>query len=422
MTTDAVSTHVIDSERIVLNALEFHPEWLEAIQPFLPESGMFYNPMHDRLYGAMLDLASHGQPFDILLAAHAAGVAVHDALDVISKLPSDFWLTAVVQKDLCIAHARLIQEAWIKRETYKAASRKDGVLELSQRLQKLASQGLSRSFDSDDLAMLLIAESSEQTKRLPYPFGMWQHASGGGVRPDELIIVAARPGVGKSVMLSQWAWQLASSGKRVLLFSAEMSAKSLTTRIASHITHRNLDNPKISEDLEAIDVAADAISRASLRIEEITSTAQIEASIKRLKGDVDVVFIDYLQQLMPMARANGEFEQVTAITRELDTMSMKYGLPFVVASQYSRNAQGGQPSMSDLRSSGQIEQAADVIISLWSKPEEAKEVTRSKVYVDVLKNRNGYTIHNTQNREYALWLNKPIFTFSEISNIREEVK
>jgi len=141
----------------------------------------------------------------------------------------------------------------------------------------------------------------------------------------------------------------------------------------------------------------------------------LENALKQHRDGLDMVFVDYLQQLFPGRRTMGEFETVTAVTRELDAMSMKYGLPFVVASQFSRNAEGQQPSMADLRSSGQIEQAADVIISLWTKAEEATNPNRAKVYFDVLKNRNGFTLHNTAGRQYALMLDKPCFTFREIT-------
>jgi replicative DNA helicase len=73
--------------------------------------------------------------------------------------------------------------------------------------------------------------------------------------------------------------------------------------------------------------------------------------------------------------------------------------------------------MASLRSSGHIEQAADVIVSLWSKPGEQTDPTRAKVYMDILKNRNGYTAINGA-REYALWFNKPTFTFHEIDTRR----
>lgn len=419
MNQDYTAPHSLDSERVILNALHFNPDWLEDIRSLIPDPDMFHLSMHEHLYKGILELSAESKPFDLLLAAEASGVSTSDALDVIDKLHPDLWLIARVQRSLIAAHALQVQDAWIKREAFNAAHRRDGAIELTQKLQRLTAQGSSRAFEPEDLAMLLISEAGAQTSRLDYPFSMWQHASGGGVRPDELIVIAARPGTGKSVMLAQWAWKLASSGKRVLFMSAEMSAKSLTTRIASHITGINLDHPVTSEELEANDTAADIISRSGLRIDEVTGVGQIEAALKKRPGETDVVFVDYLQQLTPMARTNGEFEQVTAVTRELDSMSMKYGLPFVVASQYSRNAEGQQPSMADLRSSGQIEQAADVIISLWSKPEETKVATRAKVYVDVLKNRNGYTLHNTQHREYALWLNKPVFTFSEMETYRK---
>ncbi len=156
--------------------------------------------------------------------------------------------------------------------------------------------------------------------------------------------------------------------------------------------------------------------RTSFTIQDLTAVEQLKTHLDK-NAAYDVVFVDYLQQLHTRSGGKGEFELVTSVTRQLDAMSKMFHLPFVVASQFSRAAEGQQPSMASLRSSGQIEQAADVIISLWSKPEEQTDPTRAKVYMDILKNRNGYTVINGA-REYALWFDKPTFTFRDIDQRR----
>lgn len=110
---------------------------------------------------------------------------------------------------------------------------------------------------------------------------------------------------------------------------------------------------------------------------------------------------------------------MAAIARALDAMGMKYSLSMVIWWQLDRVAENQQTGMASLRSSGQIDQAADASISLWPKGDEQTDPTRAEVRMDVPKNRDGYTINGS--REYALVLNKPIFTFGDIDPTRTEV-
>lgn len=406
------------SEKMTLAALNFHPEWTPQVREVLPDPEMFTTLMYDKLYRGFLSLYDAEGTADLVLAAERGGVPLAVALDVLLELPSDLWIIAKLDLDRLLIHARSIQSAWIHQQTILAAERQDGAQILIDKLSQLARTGTDKRFNAEELAMLLITENANPSERLPYPFQPWQFASSGGMRRDEMVVIAARPQTGKTAIMLQWAWELSGSGKKVLFASAEMSAKALIQRLASHLSHRNLMSPSSAEDHHLLSAMADQISRSGFFIHELSTTAQVEERLKNEGDELDVVFIDYLHQLEPRGRFQGEYERVTSVTRELDAMSMRYSMPLVVASQFNRQAERQQPTMADLRSSGQIEQAADVIISLWGKPEEQVNPRRAKVHFDILKNRNGTSLHNTDGHEYALWFDKPTFTFSDMETGR----
>ena len=407
------------SEQIILVALNFHNEWLDDLADTLPQADLFAVPLHQDLYAAMQQLHRDGQAFDLCSVAITAQKSLHQTISLLDTLPPDLWLYAKLDREKVLTHAKLVAEAYVRRQVDEATRKGETADQLMQRVSGLQQRGADRLFNAEELALLAFKEAHEQPVRLPYPFALLQQVSSGGVRQDELVIVAGRPGTGKTAWMLQWAWFLASQGRRVLFASAEMSAQSLIKRISTQITGRNLMNPNSAEDRDALNQAIEQISASGLSILELTETAQLERHIRQTDR-YDIVFVDYLQNLNSRAAAKGDYELVTTVTRELDAMSMKYGLPLVVASQFSRLAENQQPGMATLKSSGQIEQAADVIISLWAKNEEQTDPTRAKVYMDVLKNRNGYTIINGS-KEYALLLNKPLFTFTDTETQRPEV-
>ena len=412
-----------EAERSILAALMLRPDLLPKIREVLPTAEMFHTNLYRRVYAAALSADDQGKLPDYLTilatdatlsAAEVSGLVV-EALDI---LPPSFLHDPTLRQQQIETHAALIKEAYARRETQLALQRGESAEAVLSRLATLSKRGADKFYDADELASLVFSEMSERRGKTPYPYRLLQECSDGGIRSDELIIVAGRPGAGKSAMLQNMAWHAATCGKRVLFASAEMSAASIGLRLVSSLSGQGLMQFTGMTDRDRVMEALKTLAEQHLYLYELSNVAQLEEKLKEYQGQIDIVFVDYLQKMQPKARGKSTYETVSAISHELDDLSHRYDVPFVVACQFNRAADRSQPTMADLRDSGQIEADADVIISLWEKKEDRQDARRSKVYIDVLKNRNGYTVQNTQTHEYALWFNKPIFTFSDLDHRR----
>lgn len=214
-----------------------------------------------------------------------------------------------------------------------------------------------------------------------------------GMRPGELHILAARPGQGKTVLALQLAYQAAAHGKSVLIFSLEMQSRELMSRLvscASHTYFRNIQTGDL--DAEQWERITDCVAklakqnlyiddRPGLSIDEIRSVARSH----RNRIGVDLIIIDYLQ----LASGDGESDVVRVgnVSKGCKMMAKELNCPVLALSQFNRGVEqraDGRPKLSDLRSSGQIEQDADVVAMLHKVDERCTELI-------VEKNRHGKT-------------------------------
>jgi replicative DNA helicase len=212
----------------------------------------------------------------------------------------------------------------------------------------------------------------------------------GGFRPGNLIILAARPGGGKSAMAVNMATYIACAGKRVAIFSVEMSNTELYFRMIgaeAQISIGSLLGGYFHKDhWLGIADASDRISKQSIQIDDSGSlnTDQLWARCKRAAADggLDLIIVDYLQLLGGPGKSL--YEKVTNISRELKKLAKDLKCPVIALSQLHRlEKETDEPQLSDLRESGAIEQDADVVMFLWAGQHEG--VRKCKI----AKQRNG---------------------------------
>jgi len=228
----------------------------------------------------------------------------------------------------------------------------------------------------------------------------------GGVEPDEFVLIAARPGVGKSIMLMNIAEHAVRTGKVVALFSLEMADIQLARRALSGASGVN------SHGLRTGRVTADEYTRAMGGLTRLNdelgdnlyidhrgglTPAQIRAEalrLRALRGRVDAVLIDYTQLIKVLDR-NKRYEEVTAISIAMKALAREMNCPVIAAAQLSRALeQRGEkrPQLSDLRDSGQLEQDADIVLGLYLDAMYDRDTADVNVLeVIVLKFRNGPT-------------------------------
>jgi len=234
----------------------------------------------------------------------------------------------------------------------------------------------------------------------------------GGLFPGELFILAARPGVGKTALACQVAQHVAGAGKLVYFVSLEMSAVELTTRLLcsqSGVSSRRIRTASLTQaDCSQLVEAGATLSGAKMLLHErpAMAAADIRRTARRLasKG-LSLIVVDYLQRVTPEKRKGDRkrYEEVGAIVESLKTLARELNLPVLCLCQSGRGADEEDPDLKDLRESGDIEQAADVVAFLvrniqwrdYNSPQEKgrwpkdKDRQESKARLRLRKNRNG---------------------------------
>ena len=388
----------------------------------LPTGEYFSDDKLGQIYKVALDLKKNDMEIDFAVLSDSlrSKVASSELAHILTESYNDNPMISIKHSDEAAeSHAFMIREAWAKRNIYlnlKSNASMDEVIAVYKEMEK--SKG--KLFKSDELAGYLfdmIAKRALQKDYMQFPFDILKKATM-GLRAGQMIIVGSRPSVGKTSFLENIAFHLAEKGKNVLFASAEMDAESLGLRTLSRLSGIDLfrlRDPSLLSGIlsERYNEAIDRYSSSKMLIYDLGAMPLPQLDSLLEKELVDIVFLDYLSLVEPGKKYRGTYEKVTFASQEIKRMAVKHKVPFIVASQYNRVAANIQPKMSDLRDSGQVEQDADVVISLWTKGEEING--RTKVYIDLLKNRNGYTFANNPNKEYYLWFEKARTTFHDVS-------
>ena len=224
-----------------------------------------------------------------------------------------------------------------------------------------------------------------------------------GLRPGNLFVIAARPGIGKTTLAINMAhMQLAVDEKTVLFFSLEMSSEELVTRMLTAETAIPQQKIKVgalsADEWREIEEARENIGEFKLFIEDsggltLDQLASKAREVHNIHG-VDIIYVDYLQLMTGTGRSNRQ-EDVAEISRGLKVLAKELNIPIVALSQLNRGVEGRtnkRPRLSDLRESGAIEQDADAVVMIY-RPGEYKEVdnTNGATTLFIEKNRHGPT-------------------------------
>lgn len=291
----------------------------------------------------------------------------------------------------------LFKELSVKREVEESMINELDLEILKEKLEQIYKKGLSRWLTAQDLKNLayeILANKKEAS--VLYYLSLLDKTTG-GIEKGQYIIIAGRPSVGKSALLQYIALKNAEKGKKVLFVSVEMSEEMIVSRILK--TYKPETIPATFNILIAGD------------------TQTIEAEIREKARDFDLVLIDYIQLLRPRTKTKDMYERITFVSEELKKIATKFNLPLVCASQFSRKAEKQQPTLADLKESGALEQDADVVISLWKDDEDEDLLLDENlvpIRVDLLKNRNGRTFSNSDNKDYQIMFKRDEFRFFDV--------
>jgi replicative DNA helicase len=411
----------LESEKAVLGSIMLRKDAIQEVDDVINEES-FYAQKHKIIYKAMLDLVLKNEPIDMLSLSNK--LTEQKLLDSIggNKYLAD--IINVVPSSTNVRHyAEIVQKKYVLRSLIEAA---DFVSELAfeeddNHMEEILDQAEKKIFSvvsspkSQKFVTIkdALPEAWERFEKLQEHKGALRGVPTGfkdldnmlsGLQKTDLVILAARPSVGKTTLALDIA-RLAATvhDQSVGIFSLEMSTQQLIDRMLSAESKVNawkLRTGNVSNDMDftAIRDSIDKLSKAKIHIEDRAGNtiSGMKAAARRLKAEkgLDLIIIDYLQLMTTSKSYDNMVNQVTEISRSLKGLAKELDVPVLALSQLSRavESRGGKPRLSDLRDSGSIEQDADVVMFIHREDKGKDESERTNI-VEILieKHRNGPT-------------------------------
>ncbi|MFD1734969.1 replicative DNA helicase [Bacillus salitolerans] len=411
----------IEAEQAVLGAIFLEASSLTVVSEILiPED--FYRASHQKIFHTMLTLSEKGEPVDLVtVTSELADLKLLEEIGGVSYL-SDL-ANSVPTAANVEYYAKIIEEKSILRRLIRTAttiatdgySRDDevdvllneaekSILDVSRRKGGGAFQNIKDVLvDAYDNIEQLATRVGEITG-IPTGFTELDRMTAGFQRND-LIIVAARPSVGKTAFSLNIAQNVATkAGENVAIFSLEMGAQQLVMRMLcaeGNINAQALRTGKLTpEDWGKLTMAMGSLSNAGIYIDDTPGIKinEIRSKCRRLKQEsgLGMILIDYLQLIQGNGRAGENRQQeVSEISRSLKALARELQVPVIALSQLSRGVESRQdkrPMMSDIRESGSIEQDADIVAFLYRDDYYDKESENKNIIeIIIAKQRNGPT-------------------------------
>ncbi len=420
----------VEAEKSVLAACMLSPDVCdEVIISLKPEN--FFRPAHRTIFDAISEMVREGLNPDVISLADK--LSVKGALETIG---GRIYLTDLNANTFALTnwrkHTDIVKRTAIQRELIRAAAEinalaydapedlNEVVDEAEQTLFNVTEKRVSSSFQSmNTLVTEAFSElekiSQQQDKMIGVPTG-FKDADNlfHGFRPGDLVILAARPGVGKTAFALNLAVNAAKSGTAVAFFSLEMSASQLTQRILCAEALVSLNNVRSGNvkkgDWGAIVDASNRLSQIEMYIDDTPGLSIMEARAKARRelrhvvgtSKKGLIVVDYLQLMQPptVRRDGNRAVEVGEISRGLKVLAKEMGMPVIALSQLNRavelRGKKKRPMLADLRESGSIEQDADIVmfIDRSMNEEEAESSDRpdlNQAELQVAKHRNGPT-------------------------------
>ncbi|MFD2542093.1 replicative DNA helicase [Lacinutrix gracilariae] len=421
-----IPPQALELEEVVLGAMMIDKKGVDEVIDILsPEA--FYKEAHQNIFEAIFQLFENSEPIDLLTVS--SQLKKSQKLDVSG---GDFYLISLTQKVSSSAHiefhARIILQKYIQRSLIKISSEIiEDAYDETQDVFDLLDSAESKLYEvtqgnikkSSETAQDLVIQAKKKIEEISNQEGLSGIATGfnkldkltSGWQPSDLIIVAARPGMGKTALTLSMARNIAvDQNVPVAFFSLEMASVQLITRLISSetgLSSEKLRTGKLEKhEWEQLNVKVKSLEKAPLFIDDTPSLSifDLRAKARRLASQhgIKLIMIDYLQLMTGGPSHGGNREQeISMISRNLKALAKELMVPVIALSQLSRavETRGGskRPLLSDLRESGAIEQDADIVSFIY-RPEyykidewddEERSPTEGQAEFIIAKHRNG---------------------------------
>lgn len=420
-----VPPQALEVEQAVLAALIIDANAIVEVSGVLTKE-IFYSDKHGKIYDAILEIYSNGDPIDLLTVSQKLKSkgefefvgGVKSLMDICDRVSSGFNIEA---------HCKILKEKYVKRKLSEVALKiynkcfhdtEDSFDLLNELSGDILTITITDSGDAEIIRTVVKDVMEDVTKAMTLPSGVNGVESGlsdvdkitGGWQNSDLIIIAARPAMGKTAFVLTCARNASVKFKKpVAIFSLEMSKKQLAQRLivgeaeVQGLSTSKFKKGRISEqEYHIISKKINQLIDSQILIDDTAglSIIQLRSKAKKLKikHDIKLIVVDYLQLMKGSGKGNRE-QEISEISRGLKELAKELDIPVIALSQLSRavEARGGdkRPMLSDLRESGSIEQDADLVGFLY-RPEyyniledEAGNSLKGVAELIIAKHRSG---------------------------------
>ena len=415
----------LEAEKALLGSIMIRPEMMHEVMDVVDEKA-FYSDRHKIIWSIMMELHGKGTPIDLL----SLSARMKDK-EILEKAGGMSYLTELVHgvpsSTNAKHYAEIVQKKHIMRNLINASEYVgnlgfDEEMDIEETLDKAEKKifevtnftGTHKFIELKDTLgeawerIDKLHNTKDELRGIPTGFHALDNKLA-GLQKSDLIILAARPSMGKTSLALDIARMSAINHKvPVGIFSLEMSSQQLVDRMLSAESQveawkiRTGHNLSVENDFKAIRDAMDRLSRAPIYIDDqpANNILKMRAVARRLKAEkgLGLIIVDYLQLMVPTQNRNSDnvVQQVTEISRSLKQLARELEVPVLALSQLSRAVEqrGGEPRLSDLRDSGSIEQDADVVMFIHREDKYNKDAATARPNIAKIlieKHRNGPT-------------------------------
>ncbi len=417
LTEDRLPPQSLEAERTTLGSLLIDPEGLIRVADFLAPPD-FYRRSHQLVFTAIRELYARDEPADIVTVCEELDRA--NALESVggeafvsslaNDVPSPFHLEhyAEIVKRASVLRQLIVGAGEISNLAHGSESDWHEVLDDAESVLF----GISRRLESGQVVSLrqVLTEYIDQLhfrhehegmpSGVPTGFPQLDDLLGGFQRSN-LVIVAARTGVGKTTFMLNVAWRAALTNRvPVVIFTLEVAPDQVCQRLISMqggIDSSQLRDAKLTDsDFQKVSAAVGELSDCPIYIDDSPSlnVVQLRAKCRRLQAEhnIGLVVIDYLQLMHAPGYRDNRVQEISQITRSLKAIARELEIPVIAGAQLSRaidSRPDQRPRLSDLRESGSIEQDADVVLFLYLESSEIQHSGPLRMKAEIAKHRNG---------------------------------
>src|SRR5664279_478131 len=411
----------VDAEMSLLGAVLIDEETLADISEHVTAKD-FYDKRHGTIYGGMMRLYEHHRPVDLLTLTEEL-----KKKDELERIGGSAYLTELTNYVPTAAHA----EAYAEMVSLKAVRRRliKASAEISElgydednNIQELLEKAEAELFSVSDQTLKqdlvsiesILTESFDRIEELHRNKGALRGVATGwrdldnitaGLQRSDLVILAARPAMGKTTLVTNLAYNVATVAKQaVLFFSLEMSKEQLVDRMladASGVDAWNIRTGNLSDDdFSKLSEAMGEMAEAPIFLDDTPGLSVLEMRTKARRAahehPLGLIVVDYLQLMQGSGRGDGNrVQEVSEISRGLKLIARELNVPVVALSQLSRSVESRSPQipqLADLRESGSIEQDADIVMFIYREAYYNPETERENITdLIIAKHRNGPT-------------------------------